>query len=71
MVVPTVGVIVQDDHRRALPRRLLLQEVDQRNQEGLLVQRIGVSGMAVLKGLRLDEAYRREIARLNGTLEVL
>ena len=71
MVVPTVGVIVEDDYRRALPGGLLLQEVDQRNQKGLLIQRIGVSGMAVLVGLRLDEADRREIARLNGTLEVV
>ena len=71
MIVPAVGVIPGDDHGGVLPARLLLQEVDQRDGAGLLVQRIGVAGMAVLIGGQLDERHRREVAGLHRVVEVL
>ena len=71
MVVPAIGVVVGDDHRGVLPVRLLLQEVDDVDDEGLLVQRIGVAGVAVLVAGRLEEADGREIAGVDRIVEVM
>src|SRR5271170_7857547 len=53
MVIPAVGVVVCNDNRRAFPVGLLLEEVDDVDDEVLLVDRIGVAGMAVLISRRL------------------
>src|ERR1035441_7605262 len=57
MVVPAVGVVVQDDYGGAAPVRPLLQEVKGVDQEMLLVSWVGVSGVTVLIALRLEEAH--------------
>src|SRR5579862_1021356 len=62
VVVPSVGVIVQDHDRRALPGRQPLQQVNRLNQEGLLVQWIGVAGVTVLIARCFEEAYGRQIS---------
>ncbi|ABA52723.1 hypothetical protein BURPS1710b_A2343 [Burkholderia pseudomallei 1710b] len=71
MVVPAVRVVIRDDHRGARPVGLLLQEVDDLRHELLLVERIRVAGVRVLRGGRLQEADRREVARLHGREEVV
>jgi hypothetical protein len=63
MVVPAVGVVVGDDDGGVVPIRLDLDEVDQLDDAGLLVERIGIAGMAVLVGGQLDVGDRREVAR--------
>src|SRR6185437_9120749 len=49
VVVPTVGVVIGDDDGSMVPVGLLLKEVDDADDPVLLVERIGVAGMAVLK----------------------
>src|SRR5215469_14454190 len=71
MVVPTIRVIVENDDRSAAPCGLLLQKVDQIHDEGLFIQRIRVSGVAVLESLRLQKTHSREIARLNSGEEIV
>src|SRR5215471_3803901 len=70
MVVPAIGIVVHDDYRGAALSGLLLQKVEERHQEHLLVQRIGVSGMTVLISGCFDETYSREIARAHGTVKI-
>ena len=48
VVIPAVGVVVQDHDRGVVPIRRLLQEVDHVDDERLLVEWIGVSGVTVL-----------------------
>src|SRR4029077_2231409 len=62
MVVPSIGVVVHDDHRRAAPGRLGLQKVDGVHQEGLLIQGIGVSGVTICVSWSLEEADRGKVA---------
>src|SRR5208337_2812167 len=57
MVVPSVGVVIHNDHGGAIPIRSLLQEVQCIHQEILLVGGVGVTRVAVLVALRLQEAY--------------
>src|SRR5579871_3839207 len=71
VVIPTVRIVVHHDHRRALPCRLLLQEIDERYEQRLLIERIGVSGVTVLECLRLDEAHCRKIARPYGIVKIV
>src|ERR1700751_605121 len=71
VVVPASRIIVENNHRGAAPRRLLLEEVDQIHDERLFLQRVRVSGVAVLEGLRLQEALSGEVSRLNGTEEIV
>ena len=63
VVVPAVGVVVVDDHRRALPVRRAHQRVDLVGDERLLVGRLGVRGVAVLVARRLQEADGRQRGR--------
>jgi len=63
VVVPAVRVIVGDDHRGLAPFRPRLQAVDRADDEALLGQRIGISGLAILEGARLEEADRRQAER--------
>jgi hypothetical protein len=63
VVVPAVGVVIGDDDRRARPVRGLLQRVDLVDDELLLVDRVGVGGVAVLVAGRLEEADCREQVR--------
>src|SRR5258708_31654987 len=62
MVVPSVGVVIHDYHRRAVPSGQLFQKVDRIYQESVLVQRVGVSGVAVLIAGCLQETHCRQIA---------
>ena len=62
MVVPAVRVVVGDDDRGALPLLGLLQRVDLLDQEVLLVDRVGVAGVAVLVLTGLEEADRGQVA---------
>src|SRR5579864_8888615 len=67
VVVPSVGVIPQYERRRVLPLRQRLDIIDEVDQEGLFVDRIGLkldAGVAILSGWRLDEADRRKVAAL-------
>src|SRR5260370_2627694 len=57
MAVPSVGVVLHNPHRRAAPGGQLFQKVDRIHQESLLVQWVGVSGVAVLIGWRFQEAH--------------
>src|SRR5580704_516418 len=70
MVVPTVGVIVVDYHRRAVPIRLALQEINYIDDELLLVQWIGVTRMAILVSRRLQETHRGKVPGLNSRVEI-
>src|SRR5215831_1368020 len=71
MVVPAVGIVIEDEDGCALPCGLLLQEVDEIYQESLLIERIRVSGMAVLVSLRLDETHRWETPRTHSLVKIL
>ena len=51
VVVPAVGVVIGQDHGGRVPVRLLLKEVDQVDQSGLRIERIGVAGVTVLERL--------------------
>ena len=71
VVVPAVRVVVGDDHSGIRPVLLLLQEIDNVDDERLLVQRIGVAGVAVLVARRLQEADRGEVTGFDGIVEVV
>ena len=71
VVIPAVRVVVGDDHGGVGPVLLLLQEVDNVDDERLLVERIGVAGVAVLVARRLEEADCRKVAGVNGVEEVV
>src|SRR5207253_10607160 len=55
VIVPAVRVVVRDDHRRVVPEGGALEVVDGGDDEFLLVERIGVTGMAVLVCRGLEE----------------
>src|ERR1035438_8888755 len=59
VVVPAVGVVPGDHDGRGLPVLGLLDLVDRVHQERLLVQRVGVAGMAVLvlRGLQVADRW--------------
>ena len=71
MIVPAVGVIVHNDDRGAAPAGLQFEEVDGIDDKGLLIQRIGVPGMAVLIGWRLQEADCGKVACRDRSEEVV
>src|SRR5260370_1309275 len=71
MVVPSIGIVVHDDDRCAAPLGLRLQEVDHIDHEGLLIQWVGITSMPVLVSRRLEETYRREIARFDRSIKVV
>src|SRR6185437_1359477 len=62
VVVPAVGVVVGDHDRGGLPERRLLDLVDGVHQERLLIQRVGVAGVAVLVPGCLEEADLGHVA---------
>src|SRR5581483_5234021 len=70
VVVLTIRVVICEDDGRALPVRLLLQEVDQDDQTGLLVERVGILRMTILERRLLDEGNGREVAGTNRLLEL-
>ncbi len=71
MVVPAVRIVIGDDDRSVLPVRLLFQEVHHAGDEGLLVDRIGVTRVRVGNRRRLQEADRRIVARGHSGEEVV
>src|SRR6266568_2922666 len=70
VVVPAVGVVVGDHDRGGPPELGLLDLVDRVHQEVLLVQRVGVAGVAVLVLRRLQEADRRHVPGAERGVEV-
>jgi hypothetical protein len=71
VVVPAVAVVIVDHHRRALPAGELLQLVDGVGEEGLLVERVGVTGVTVLILGGLQIRHRGQVAMVGGGEEVL
>ena len=71
MVVPAVGVVIEDDHGDLRPFRALLQRVDDMHEEILLVERVGIAGMAVLERRCLQEAHRRQVVGTERIEEVV
>jgi hypothetical protein len=48
VIIPAIGIVIDDDHRGVFPEGALLQGIDRIDQEGLLVERIGISRVPVL-----------------------
>src|SRR5208282_3174632 len=71
MIIPTVGVVVGDDNRGALPLGRLFQKVDHVDDIGLFVQRIGITGVAVLNRDGFQEADCGHVAGRDGRGEIL
>src|SRR5271156_6714994 len=70
MIVPAIGIVVENDQRRVRPLRLALQEVGYPDHERLLINWIGIPRMSVLNGDGFEETHRREIARRNSGKEI-
>ena len=70
MVVPAVGVVVQNDDCGFLLLVGPLQRVDRVHEKDLFIQRIGVVRMAVLDSARLQEAHRRYVVCVDGITKV-
>src|SRR5260370_29993368 len=70
MVVPSIGIVVHNHDRCAAPLGPGLQEIDHIDHEGLLIQWVRITSMPVLVSRRLEETYRREIARLDRSIKV-
>ena len=71
VVVPSVGVVIHDQHSCTLPTPLLFEEVDGVDDEGLLIQGIGIPRVAVLIRRSLEEAHCREVSSGDRSEEVL
>jgi hypothetical protein len=71
MIVPTIGIVIENYDGGAAPFRLMLEEIDRANNEPLLVQRILISRVTVLETRSLEEADGRKIARGNGVEEIV
>ena len=70
MVVPAVRIVIHDYYRGAVPSGERLQEVDRLDEECLLVERIGISGMPVLVSRGFEEADGGKISDGGGSEEV-
>src|ERR1700737_858811 len=64
MVVPAIGVVVQNYDGGGFPKSRPHDRVDRSDQKALLQQGIGISSVAVLGGDRLEEADARHVADL-------
>src|SRR5262249_569546 len=71
MVVPTIGVIVEDEDSRILPFRTPHEEVDRFDHERLFIQRIRVLGVTVLESGGLQERDLRHVARVHRIEEIV
>src|SRR5438270_1668906 len=71
MVVPAVRIIIQNDDRRGSPEPRQHDRIHRAYEEILLQERIGVPGMAILGGNRLQEADRGHISSSEGVEEVV
>ena len=71
MVIPTVGIVVSEDDRGAVPEGRLFERVHDVHHKRLLVQGIRVAGMRILIGRGFQEAYRCQIPRLQRIEEVV
>ncbi len=71
VIIPAVGVVVGDDDGGAGPELRLLDGVDGGDDEGLLVERIGVAWVSVLGSGGLEEADGRQVACSESSGEVL
>src|SRR6266568_6912182 len=70
MVVPAVGIVIHDYNRRATPVRSRLEEIDHVNHESLFIQRIRITGVAILVCRGFQQADRREVAGANRCKEI-
>ena len=59
MIIPTVRIVISDDHCCFPPLGPHLQGIDDPDEEVLFIERIGISGMTILEGRCLQEADRR------------
>jgi len=64
MVIPPIGIVVQNHNCGTPPARLFLQHVEEVHDEILLIQRVGVAGVAILVGRGLNKADRWQVAVL-------
>src|SRR5262249_24841125 len=55
MIVPSVRIVIHDDHSRVRPFPLSLQEVDEMNHKPLLIKRIRITGVSILVCRALNE----------------
>ena len=70
VVVPAIGIVISDDDCGGIPLRGVLQLVDVVGDKRLLIQRIGVASVAILVVGGLEEGDGRQIALLDGGIEV-
>ena len=71
VVVPTVRVVIQNHDCCAVPVFALLKEVNDVDYECLLVDRIGITGMAILIRRSLQETDRRKVPCFHRCIEVV
>src|SRR5262245_18748778 len=70
VVIPTVRIVICDDHGQCVPLRKGLQRVDSVDQEGLFIERGRVFSVAVLVSAGLEEADLWQVARQSGSPEI-
>ena len=71
MIVPAVGIVIENDHRSIRPFRALLQSIDDLHEEALLVERIGISSMAIFKSCSLEKAYGWQVVGFQSSKEIV
>src|ERR1700676_3459168 len=59
VVVPAVGVVIENDNSGFRPFRALLQRVDDAHQEMLFVERVGIAGMLTAGRLSAFSASKK------------
>src|SRR5262245_30415577 len=70
VVVPTVRIVVSNHHRRAVPLSRFHERIDDLNDKRLLVNWIGVSGMAILIRRSFYETDGRQVSALHHGEEI-
>ena len=71
VVVPTIGIIVGNNHGGGVPLRGVLQLVDVVGNKSLFIERVGVACVTILEVRRLKEGHSRQVALLEGGVEIL
>jgi len=70
MVIPAIGVVIGDDDRCRRPLGALHHRIDDLHDEALLIDWIGVAGMAIFVSGRLEEGDGRQVIELEGSEEI-
>ncbi len=71
MVIPAVGIVVQDHDSRAVPIIGLFEGVDHIDDECLLIHRVGITSMAILKADCLKETDCRKFPCFHRCIKVI